>query len=678
MKREKWIDNAKGIAMLLVILGHVSGQLTGRWNFQFVYGIHLVVFFILSGYTMKKKTLNRDFLNIKFSRLMAPYFYTCLAVMIMDLFNSWKLNHDLSIASMTRLIGNDLLRSFFASGSIKTFGAIEIGMNIGAIWFLPAMFFATLIFQYLLNKTENEKLLGLLTAIIALVGFITAKFLWLPFSIQSGMLASFFLWIGHEIKKHHLLEQIKWWHYLIAQVLLLFGIYHEYCRINFVSTNLGDLFLSVPVGLSGCLLVYLISRADEKGVVLSYIGRISLTVLCTHLFTLNTLSQHFRLFLEKTSLTGNAQVWAYIMLHIGVAILAAVVIELLKKTLYAPHQAATAGFAKKQDANRDLAIDIAKGFFIISMIVGHFSIDLMLRSIIFSCHMMAFIVFSGYFYRKGTSFSETLKRVSKTFLLPYALFVAAKILLEHSHWSISYFHGTIIRYLLGMSFSKNIFTSVASIGPVYFILLLFVIWMLYTAMDRWTRNSLQLTVAVLCVSVLGLTLGKEGWWLPWSIDIACYSMVFYHIGVLLRHYEVFKFAREWSISYFLLSPVWAFMIYCGSMEIAVRNYGDYGVVILGSVSGIIIVYTLSAYFGANLPLIARILDVIGKNTIYILIVHTLLGVYINSVVKIRFDPNYMAFLICSVILQITVGTAIGESISFIKRFFLKKGSVVAQ
>ena len=27
--REKWIDNAKGIAILLVIMGHVSGGLEG-------------------------------------------------------------------------------------------------------------------------------------------------------------------------------------------------------------------------------------------------------------------------------------------------------------------------------------------------------------------------------------------------------------------------------------------------------------------------------------------------------------------------------------------------------------------------------------------------------------------------------------------------------------------------
>ena len=187
--REKWIDNAKGIAILLVIIGHVSGGLTGIWNFQFVYGIHLVIFFILSGYTLKKAALTKDFINKKFSRLMVPYFYTCIAIIIADVFNSWYLNQDASIMTVTYLMGRDLVRSFFASGSIQTFGSIDLGTRIGAIWFLPAMFFAILIFQYLLNKISDSKILGISCALVALSGYISARFIWFPFSIQSGMLA---------------------------------------------------------------------------------------------------------------------------------------------------------------------------------------------------------------------------------------------------------------------------------------------------------------------------------------------------------------------------------------------------------------------------------------------------------------------------------------------------------
>ena len=306
--RERWIDSAKGIAILLVIIGHVSGGLQGIWNFQFVYGIHLVVFFILSGYTLKKRQVTADLVNKKFSRLMIPYFYTCAAIMAADVFNSWYLNQDASIMTITRIIGRDLLRSFFASGSIQTFGTIDLGTRIGAIWFLPALFFAVLIVQYLLSKIEDRRLLGVSCGLISLSGYILARFIWLPFSIQSGMFASFFVWMGYEIKRHELLSKVTWKHYVIAQIILLLGIYFDLCDVSFVSAYMGDIFLSIPVGLSGCLLIYLISKIPRVDLVFAYIGKISLSVLCVHLFSLETLGVYFDKILNRLALSGNLRI----------------------------------------------------------------------------------------------------------------------------------------------------------------------------------------------------------------------------------------------------------------------------------------------------------------------------------------------------------------------------------
>ena len=76
---------------------------------------------------------------------MNPYFYTCLAVMCMDIINHFFLYKEKSIAQITAVITKDLTRSFFASGSNTYFGNIDLGTRIGAIWFLPALFFAIII-----------------------------------------------------------------------------------------------------------------------------------------------------------------------------------------------------------------------------------------------------------------------------------------------------------------------------------------------------------------------------------------------------------------------------------------------------------------------------------------------------------------------------------------------------
>lgn len=220
--REKWVDNAKGIAILLVIIGHVSGGLEGMWDFKFVYGVHLVMFFVLSGYTLKKRKITREFVNQKFARLMLPYFYTCLAIIIADVFNSYYLNQDSSINTISNILGRDLLRSFFASGTYRTFGGIELGTRIGAIWFLPAILFAIIIFEILLNCIIDNRSVGIISGIIALLGYLSARFIWFPFSIQSGMMACFFLWIGYVIKQQKLLDNIRWYHYAMVSAKMDF------------------------------------------------------------------------------------------------------------------------------------------------------------------------------------------------------------------------------------------------------------------------------------------------------------------------------------------------------------------------------------------------------------------------------------------------------------------------
>ena len=209
-QRENWIDVAKCIAMILIILGHVSSELQGWWHFRWVYGVHVLMFFLLSGYTLKINNLTKEYINKKFSRLMVPYFVTCFFVIVMDIVNCRIIQNDFSIAHVTQVISGDLIRSFFSSGSLEYFGTIVIGSRIGAIWFLPAMFFAMIFVQYVLNRVKNAKEQGIILALLAMTAYITKDFFWLPFSLQSAMMGSFFLWIGFMVKNLKILEKMKW------------------------------------------------------------------------------------------------------------------------------------------------------------------------------------------------------------------------------------------------------------------------------------------------------------------------------------------------------------------------------------------------------------------------------------------------------------------------------------
>lgn len=654
--REKWIDNAKGIAMLMVIIGHVSGGLQGFFDFDFLYGVHLVVFFVLSGYTLKNRDVTKEYVNDKFIRLMVPYFITCLSVLIADIVNSGIQDHDLSLNTITSLISRDLLRTFFASGSITKFGSIELGTRIGAIWFLPALFFAYLFFQ-IIFKICKERLdtTGVVLAIIAIFGYISARFIWLPFSLQSAMVSTFFLYLGYSIKERRLLEKIKWYHYIIAISIFGLGVYLGYSYMGFVRADCIDLFVSVIVGLAGCLLVYGISKA-YNGKLLQYIGKRTLIILCVHLFALETMGYYITIIKDSIGVSGNPRIWTNIVIHILFAVVGGIIIEKTKELTNHPKKILFDKLLKSEN-NREVSIDIAKGILIILMIIGHFQIDYTLRTIIFSCHMIAFVFLSGYCYNAARGIKQSLTRMTKAFLLPYVLVMFGDLLLNMNQWNYDYLRTTIVQYLLGFSFAKKVCPWCPSVGPVYFILLLFVVRLIYILLDKLIKKNTAKVLIITGISLFGTYLGKDGYWLPWSIDVACYCLFFYMLGHLFRDKGWLQSIKDNHIAYFVLSPIWVYMIYLGGMEIATRQYGKFGFAIIGSVAGVLLIIKLAKYIADHLPILRIFLQKTGQATIIILMVHTLLRPIIEKNASTLTGEGITFLLIC-LTAQIALGLGI--------------------
>lgn len=100
---------------------------------------------------------------------------------------------DTSIESVTGLISRDLIRGFMASGTITTIGSVEVGSMIGVIWFYPALFFALIFTQIILKNISDKHLRFIVGYVLLVFAVITRRFVWLPFSIQSGMCAVLFL-----------------------------------------------------------------------------------------------------------------------------------------------------------------------------------------------------------------------------------------------------------------------------------------------------------------------------------------------------------------------------------------------------------------------------------------------------------------------------------------------------
>lgn len=178
--RELWIDCARGIAILLVIVGHtISGVLSGA-----IYSFHMPLFFIFSGITSKFSSTNKAFVaktERSFKHLMGPFFLIYVIQTIIYLLR--HLSNIFQYRSfLTDYLYQRILSGIFSSGvSISVLNATVL--YVGVIWFFPALFLSKTLFDYLHLKLKTKQLL-LYCLLFSILGILIGQIQPLPFSFD--------------------------------------------------------------------------------------------------------------------------------------------------------------------------------------------------------------------------------------------------------------------------------------------------------------------------------------------------------------------------------------------------------------------------------------------------------------------------------------------------------------
>ncbi len=183
--RIKEIDFLRGIAMLLVIAGH------SLWPWQkTTLAFHMPLFFFLSGLTLSLKQPKpfRQYLRTRFVRIIVPYFlfeFLCLGItIVLCRIKSEDLN--LYGAVMDRLVGRQSRGEAAHTGFILRF------------WFLPAVFWATLMVYPVIRYIKSLPGKALCMAGFFVLGYLDYHF-WpgvRPQFINIGLVAAGFVLMG--------------------------------------------------------------------------------------------------------------------------------------------------------------------------------------------------------------------------------------------------------------------------------------------------------------------------------------------------------------------------------------------------------------------------------------------------------------------------------------------------
>lgn len=189
-KRIEWIDIMKGIAMMMVISGHVFAPFGLRYV---IYSCHIPIFFIISGYFLKTDGSFTVFFKTLAKSYIVPYIITAVIILVVNLIQSDAIGMS--------TVYEWLVKAFWGIPNTKDTILYWGISQIGPIWFLQALFVSEL-YVFILNRyIKKYKIRIVVFAVSAFVCVIASNYIWLPCNILNGVFNSIFVYSGGIIKK---------------------------------------------------------------------------------------------------------------------------------------------------------------------------------------------------------------------------------------------------------------------------------------------------------------------------------------------------------------------------------------------------------------------------------------------------------------------------------------------
>lgn len=213
-------------------------------------------------------------------QLLFTYVVTALCVLV-GVTCMATLNHE-SQAIALRQWG---MAAIYGSGDASNLTLWRVDLRIGAIWFLLALFWARLLLHCLARLSYTPVWVVLCFA----VGYVSSQYVLLPWSIQSGMCAVVFLYLGYLAKKFDMLSVVKRFPLVWAIAFIIWMVdIALFGGMSMAVNNYGSRPVLAVIGsIAGTLCVVglsqLIDRIPALGSALSSIGQASLAILCVHL-----------------------------------------------------------------------------------------------------------------------------------------------------------------------------------------------------------------------------------------------------------------------------------------------------------------------------------------------------------------------------------------------------------
>lgn len=315
-----YVDIAKGIGIILVVLGHTKWVGKG-----FIYQFHMALFFFLSGITYNEKY---DVIPIKFflhktkKLYLAFLFYFGCFILLHNCFVRY------SIIDSDIYMLKDFIAAFFR---LFTFRANEeMG---GALWFLRTLLFSLGIFNILRfltlkcikkNNINMDIILLFFEGLIYIIGYYTN----IDFGISGAMVASMFVFWGYEYKKYERFIKLNVVCAMISACLIYYlSLYTDVSMGANKYTNIVTFLISSFLGIYLTTYVSKFIETTRYEKILEILGKSSMTIMALHFLAFKVITKIYIMVYNLPSemlttfpVIETNSLWCFIYTLVGVGI----------------------------------------------------------------------------------------------------------------------------------------------------------------------------------------------------------------------------------------------------------------------------------------------------------------------------------------------------------------------
>ena len=283
-----YFDVARGIGILLVVLGHNDLGALSPFLQRLIYSFHIPLFFFLSGYFIHPSIPFRDFFTKRFHAVLKPYLFTIFLIYFASV-SFEKMGFQIAIGRILKAL----------------YGSINY-IDWGQLWFLPHLFVVSLyayIFISVTSTFRNRELRWglLLVTLVAAAALLRAFYPFsisifsgqyevygLPFSLDLILLSGFFFILGSELKNVVHERTFDNWLILVGAALgtIVLNYLFPY-RVDIAVWVYESLVVNTLEAILGIFLVMGLARQIDLhfatlASLFKYLGSISLIILIFH------------------------------------------------------------------------------------------------------------------------------------------------------------------------------------------------------------------------------------------------------------------------------------------------------------------------------------------------------------------------------------------------------------